>query len=185
MLFSDWNSEEESLQSSNAARQKLLEKIVADFQIAFPDLKFELRLKCRVINAQAISLGDQRCVLIYGGLALHPKLGEDSLTFILLHEAGHHLAVGSRLMLYTPLYCECASDYWATTVGADSLRRRSGRHFRMECAVRELNELMAGRQNLWYDQSDVRSYCWNYHWSMRKRALLTAKRPPDNPTCCK
>jgi hypothetical protein len=78
-------------------RLALLDMILFDFRTAFPELHFELRLDRRVINAQAILLDGKRCVLIYGGLGLHPKLAENSLTFVFLHETGHHLAAGPRL----------------------------------------------------------------------------------------
>ena len=93
MLFGDFLPEVHA----KAERLALLDTMLVDFRTAFQDLHFELRLDRKVVNAQAILLYGKRCVLIYGGLALHPRLAENSLTFVFLHEAGHHLARGPRL----------------------------------------------------------------------------------------
>ena len=81
----------------------------------FPDLTFQVLLDSSMINAMALRLHDKRNVTICGGLALHPRLATNSLTFILLHETGHHLAEGCRLPRDPALACECAADHWAAT----------------------------------------------------------------------
>jgi len=85
MLFSDRLSEQEMLEAKGARRQDLLDILLNDFRKAFPDLEFEPQLDFSIINAQAFTLGDKRIVAIFGGLALHPKLGAEALTFITLH----------------------------------------------------------------------------------------------------
>jgi hypothetical protein len=128
MLFSDFLPANELL---DPRRPELLDAILADFRKAFPHLRFELRLDRRVINAQAIILEGKRCVLIYGGLGLNPKLGENSLTLVFLHEVGHHLAEGARLPFDSSLACDCVSDCWAAREGANILYQKSGRQFQI------------------------------------------------------
>ncbi len=165
MLFDNLLPDKQSLQGINPDRRKLLDVIVADFQKTFAELTFELRLDFRVINAQAIRLGERRCVLIYGGLALHPKLGEDALTFAFLHEVGHHLAEGSRSPYYKPLACECASDVWAITQGAALLQQRSGRRLNVVGAMDQLSQIIG--------VGNITDISYNDNWLAR---ALVAKK---------
>src|SRR6476646_5481077 len=121
MLFSDRLSEQEYREAKSADREMLLDVLLVDFRKAFPDLTFELQSNFLIINAQAHALEAKRIVTIYGGLAFHPKLGAQSLTLIILHEVGHHLASGCRSRRDPSLACECAADNWAATAGADTL----------------------------------------------------------------
>jgi hypothetical protein len=182
MLFSDRLSEQEMLEAKGANRQVLLDILLSDFRKAFPDLTFELQLDFSIINAQAFALGDKRVVALYGGLALHPKLGAESLTFIILHEVGHHLADGCRSRRDPSLACECASDYWAVTVGTDTLLQKSGRRLRMRAALEELSQIMSPRQSSKdrYTKKDryATSGCWARGWSLRRHALFERARPP-------
>jgi hypothetical protein len=146
MLFCDRLSEQEMLEGKAANRESMLEMLLNDFGKAFPDLTFELQLDFAIINAQAMRLQGKPTVIIYGGLGLHPRLGAQSLTFIILHEVGHHLAEGCRSARDRSLACECASDYWAVTVGTDTLFQKSGRRLRMRAALEELNQVMNPRQ---------------------------------------
>jgi hypothetical protein len=180
MLFCDRLSEPELLEAKAANRESLLETLLGDFRKAFPDLTFELQLDFTIINAQALALDDKRTVTIYGGLALHPKLGAESLTFILLHEAGHHLAEGCRSGRDPSLACECAADHWAVTVGTDKLLQKSGRHLRLRAAVEELNQVMGSGQPSKgrYNKSTLKSGCWVRGWPSRRRALFARARSP-------
>src|SRR5438045_4633221 len=128
MLFSDFLP---SVARPDVSRLALLDAILTDFQQAFPDLHFELRLDRRIINAQAIVLDEKPSILIYGGLGLHPSLAEASLTFVFLHEAGHHLGTGPRLPFNVTLACDCIADHWATGQGAELLLRKSGRQLQI------------------------------------------------------
>ncbi len=143
MLFCDRLSEQEVLEAKAANRENVLEMLLDDFRKAFPDVTFELQLDFTIINAQAMRLQDKPTVIIYGGLALHPRLGAELLTFIILHEVGHHLAGGCRSARDRSLACECASDYWAATLGADALLQKSGRRLRMRAALEELSRVMS------------------------------------------
>jgi hypothetical protein len=186
MLFCDRLSEQEVLEAKAANRESVLEVLLNDFRKTFPDLTFELQLDFTIINAQALTLEDKRTVTIYGGLALHPRLGAESLTFILLHEVGHHLAEGCRSGRDPSLACECASDYWAVTVGTDTLLQKSGRHLRMRVALEELNQVMSPRQPSkgGYTKRTSTSGCWARGWSLRSRALLERAQSPAITGCC-
>lgn len=180
MLFCDRLSEQEVLEAKAANRESILEVLLNDFRKAFPDLTFGLQLDFPIINAQAFALEDKRIVTIYGGLALHPRLGAESLTLIILHEVGHHLAEGCRSRRDPSLACECASDYWAVTVGTATLLQKSGRHLRMRVAIEELNQVMSPRQPSKdrYIKRPSTSGCWARGWSLRSRALFERTRPP-------
>jgi hypothetical protein len=187
MLFSDRLPKEEMLQSAD--RGALLEALLLDFAKAFPDLTFELRLDFAIVNAQAIPLKDNRIVAVYGGLGLHPKLGAEALTFILLHEAGHHLAKGCRSRLNPSLACECASDHWAITVGKDRLLLKSGRRLRLRAALEELDQIMGSGQrpkDRYIRSIKKRSTysCWAQGWSSRRRALFKTAQPPSVQGFC-
>jgi hypothetical protein len=153
-------------------RLALLDTLLVDFGTSFPDLHFELRLDRRVINAQAILLDGKRCVLIYGGLALHPGLAKNSLTFVFLHEAGHHLAVGPRLPFNLSLACDCAADDWAVGEGSEILRQKSGRLLQIGKALMELEGLMSAVEEpeLHHPEEPV-SKCRNRKWALRKGGL--------------
>ncbi len=181
MLFSDRLSTQEMMKGAD--RQALLEALFYDFRKAFPDLTFELRLEFPIVNAQAIALADKRIVAIYGGLGLHPKLGSDALTFIILHEAGHHLADGCRSSFNPSLACECTSDHWAVTTGTTTLLRKSGRRLRLRVALGELDQVIGPRQPLKdrYTRFSGRisTYnCWAGGWPSRSRALFKRAQPP-------
>jgi hypothetical protein len=174
------------LEAKGTNRQTLLDILLSDFGNAFPDLTFELGLDYPIINAQALALRDKRVVKIYGGLALHPKLGAEALTFITLHEAGHHLARGCRSGRDPSLACECASDYWAVTVGANRLLQKSGRRLQVRAALQELDQVMtpgqpSKRRYTTNDRSSKgisTSGCWARKWSLRSSALFERARPP-------
>ena len=186
MLFSNRLSEQEVLEAKAANREKLLETLLSDFRKTFPDLTFELQLDFTIINAQALKLQDRLIVMIYGGVALHPRLGAESLSLILLHEVGHHLAKGCRSRRDPSLACECASDYWAVTVGTDTLLQKSGRRVRMRAALEELSQIMSPRQPSKdrytkkdrYPKRATTSGCWARGWSLRRHALFERARPP-------
>jgi hypothetical protein len=186
MLFCDRLSEQEVLEAKAANRESMLEMLLDDFRKAFPDLTFELQLEFTIINAQAMRLHDKPTVTIYGGLALHPGLGVESLTFIILHEVGHHLADGRRSARDRSLACECASDYWAVTTGMEMLLQKSGRHLQMRVALEELNEVMSPRQPSkgMYSKKTSTAGCWARGWSARSRALLERAQSPAITGCC-
>lgn len=166
MLFGDFLPEVKT----DLERVRLLDAMLDDFRTAFPDVLFELQLNQRVVNAKAILLNGKCCVLIYGGLALHPRLAENSLMFVFLHEAGHHLASGPRLPFNLSLACECVADNWATSEGCDILYRKSGRRLHIGKALDEL-ELLNVRHDGELRPEEQISNCWHHKWILRKKVL--------------
>jgi hypothetical protein len=156
-------------------RNIFLESLIADFSRAFPCISFELELEIKLINAQAIRTVDSRYVKIYGGLGMHPKLGPNSITFVTLHEVGHHLSNGRCSGYYDVLACECASDLWAVTDGADVLRETSGNALNLLVALDELSCILD--ENAWpspgCDTDHLSASCWSRGWSVRKSALMS------------
>jgi hypothetical protein len=180
MLFADFLPSVDP----NPERLSLIETMLSDFRTAFPDLRFEPRLDRRVVNAQAILLDGERCVLIYGGLGLHPALREASLAFVFLHEAGHHLAVGPRSPSNLSLACECVADSWAVGEGADILRRKSGRQLHIRKALNELEKLVNDRQQPELQPPKERNpNCWNHNWQQRRNALESSVALSPNRIC--
>jgi hypothetical protein len=178
MLFSNRLSQQEMLKGPN--RRALLDRLLNDFRKAFPDLTFDLQLDFSIINAQAHTLGDKRVVTLYGGVALHPKLRAESLTFIILHETGHHLAKGCRSKRDPSLACECAADHWALTVGRNTLLKKSGRRLRLKVALEELDQVMGSGQSRRdrYTKKASTFGCWAEGWFLRSRALFERAQPP-------
>jgi hypothetical protein len=180
MLFGDFLPEVHP----KPERVALLDTMLVDFRTSFPDLHFELRLDRRVINAQAILLDGKRCVLIYGGLALHPRLAENSLTFVFLHEAGHHLAVGPRLPFNLSLACDCVADNWAAGEGSEILHRKSGRRLQIGKALNELEYLInAGQESELHHPKVQISKCRNHKWALRKNGLEAPQAQSSIRTC--
>jgi hypothetical protein len=186
MLFCDHLSRQEVLEAKQTNREDLLAGLVTDFRKTFPDLTFELQLDFSIINAQALRLANKQLVTIYGGLALHPRLGSDGLTLIVLHEVGHHLAEGCRSKRDPSLACECAADYWAVTTGAADLRLRTNRSLRMQVAVEQLDAVLSPRQPSKgkYTKTNKSSGCWAGGWPSRRSALLARDRSPQTTVCC-
>jgi hypothetical protein len=186
MLFCDHLSHQDLLETKQVNREGLLEGLLIDFRKTFPDLTFELQLDFSIINAQALRLANEQLVTIYGGLALHPRLGSDGLTLIVLHEVGHHLAEGCRSKRDPSLACECAADYWAVTTGMANLCMRTDRSLQIQVAVEELDQVMSARQPSKgkYTKRIKSSGCWAGGWPSRRHALLARDRSPQKTGCC-
>lgn len=163
---------------TSEGRRILLEEILAGFRLAFSNIEFVLFAESSIINAQAIMLGSNRQVRLYGGLAFHPAVCRDGLIFILLHETGHHLASGCRLPWTPWLACECVADRWATNQGIATLRIRAEEEYQLAAALREIDALAChssdpkDRQPLDEDRIDHRKNCWAANWETRKKFLL-------------
>jgi hypothetical protein len=175
MLFEEQRSADESTFSDSPERQVLIRGLLADFQQAFPTIEFSLVGEFKFLNAQALHLGSRKLVKLYGGLAFHGGIGQDALGFALLHETGHHLAKGSRLVLNPWLACECVSDLWAINEGAASLFKRTGRSICIVKAVEELDRALgqSGIGDTGFPALATHfQSCWAMSWHNRKRSIL-------------
>jgi hypothetical protein len=151
----------------SSERQALVRGLLDDFRQTFPTIEFSLVSEFRFLNAQALLLGSRRIVKLYGGLAFHNRLGKDALAFALLHETGHHLAIGSRLNWNPWLACECVSDLWAVNQGVAALREQTGYTVNILKAVEELDQVIGRPTEL--ERSDT---CWAFSWLDRKASIL-------------
>jgi len=179
MLFAEQLSPDEVSVRENPERQALVRSLLHDFGRTFPTIEFSLVYEFRFLNAQALLLGSGRHVKLYGGLAFHNRLGKDALAFALLHEAGHHLAIGSRLNWNPCLACECVSDLWAVNEGASTLHEQTGYSVNIAKAVEELDQVI--RQT---SQPNPSHDCWALSWLDRKNSMRK-KGPPRGPGECR
>jgi hypothetical protein len=167
MLFAEPLSPSELSVRESPERQDLVGSLLDDFRHTFPTIEFSLIAEFRFLNAQALLLGSRRQVRLYGGLAFHIRLGRDALAFALLHETGHHLAIGSRLNWNPWLACECVSDLWAVNEGAAALREQTGYLVNIAKAIEELDQTI-GRPS----QPNPSHDCWALSWIDRKTSIL-------------
>jgi hypothetical protein len=168
---------------ANALTTRLVQEIFSDMQRAFPQLVFEFDEASTTVNAQAINHGETRIVRLYGGLPFHPGVGCDGIVFVLLHEAGHHLASGGRLGQSPILACECAADHWVLKHGAAQLERLAGRSLAMDRAVQSLDVLAALQPSLSLASTVNPRICWSWSWSKRKKILTSNEESPRIPQC--
>jgi hypothetical protein len=170
-------------------RWALVESLIAVFQTAFGELNFQLVAASATINAQAIVLEQSPCVRIYGGLAFHPLLGSDAITFALLHETGHHLAAGCRQPWNPWIACECVADQWAAREGAKILETATGHKLNTRRALESLEAII---EPACYRQDQLaelgllpqdRGGCWALSWSKRKESILSKPMRPVESVC--
>jgi len=159
-------------------RQGLVRSLLDDFRQTFPTIEFSLIPEFGFLNAQALLLGSKRLVKLYGGLAFHNRLGKDALAFALLHETGHHLAIGPRLNWNPWLACECVSDVWAVNDGAAALRKQTGYSVNIQTAVEELDQVIGQPAELEHSRA-----CWAFSWRDRRASILK-KRPQESNAEC-
>jgi hypothetical protein len=176
------------------SRSRMLEILLSEFRTAFAGIEYEVYTQTRTVNAQAFSLGGDRFVRLYGGLALHPSVSEDALVFTLLHETGHHRASGRRFAGDPGLACDCRADKWALEVGATVLRRCSGRVMKLSKALDSLDaiimsiEVSGGQVSAASRRrSQPSQACWAGNWPTRRSRLSNGSAPvPTGPCyyCC-
>jgi hypothetical protein len=178
MLFAEPLSPGELSVRESPERQALVQSLLEDFRQTFPTIEFSLISEFGFLNAQALLLGSKRLVKLYGGLAFHNRLGKDALAFALLHETGHHLAVGSRLNWNPWLACECVSDLWAVNEGAATLREQTGYTVNIVKAVEELDQVIGQPTELEHSHA-----CWAFSWRDRKASILKEGPQRSNEEC--
>lgn len=179
-----------AVMQTSADRWALVKSLIVAFHSAFGSLNFQLIAASPTINAQAIVLGQSPYVRIYGGLAFHPLLGSDAITFALLHETGHHLAVGCRQPWNPWIACECVADLWAANEGSEILERATGHRFNARRALESLEAVVDDCGCYRKDQLaefglplEDRRACWALSWSKRKQSILTKALMPIQLVC--
>ena len=178
MLFAEPLSPSELSLRENPERQALVRNLLDSFRQTFPAIEFTLVSEFGFLNAQALLLGSKRHVRLYGGLAFHNRLGKDALAFGLLHETGHHLAVGPRLNWNPWLACECVSDLWAVGEGAATLSKQTGYSIDVVKAIEELDEVIGAPTRQLHSNS-----CWAMSWLDRRTSLLNEETVGARTEC--
>jgi hypothetical protein len=103
----------ELLSRGLTVRRRMIERLLARFRRAYPELTYSVAWQSRTINAQAWLGRQRRQVTLYGGLARHRGFGREGLAFVLAHETGHHLA-GPPFDQHLPwLSSESRASEWA------------------------------------------------------------------------
>jgi hypothetical protein len=187
MLFTESQSRDPPSLKHLPARWLLLKDLIEDFRATFRSIDFHLVPESKIINAQANRLGDSRSVRMYGGLAFHPLLGPDAISFTLLHETGHHLALGCRPPWSPWLACECVADSWAINEGVTLLKNETGRRFVLLTALNEL-ELLIDSLEHWQDSNldglpPLEGVCWASSWKTRRTSILAGCPTPSGSFC--
>lgn len=186
MLFSEQSPAFADRDSSDQRRSLLSELRIA-FQSAFPAIQYQIFSELNLLNGQALLLGTQRIVRLYGGVALHPAMGRDGLAFTLLHETGHHLAEGARLPWNPLLACECVADFWAFHLGYKMLSNSTGWTVNIPKALDEVSTLIeteANGTNV-VPQTGERDLgaCWAMRWHDRRASILAERSIPRDHAC--
>jgi hypothetical protein len=187
MLFSEQSPAFADRRDNSDQRHSLLSELLAAFQSSFPAIRYQIFSELNLLNGQALLLGTQRIVRLYGGVALHPAMGRDGLAFALLHETGHHLADGARLPWNPLISCECVADFWAFDLGHKILSNSTGWTVNIPKALDEVNALIeteADGTNV-PQQADVRDFgaCWAMRWNDRRASILGERSIPPDHAC--
>jgi hypothetical protein len=165
---------------ASTGRLDMVRTIISSFQIAFSEIEFRSAFGTNAINTQAVVLNQRRFVFIYGGLAFHPHIGASALSFALLHEVGHHLAVGCRLPWDPRLACECVADAWALSVGMETLSKATDFRIDFQQTVKDFDRV--AHEPARPPQRDEPT-CWSMAWSERRKTILAKRATVDLPTC--
>jgi hypothetical protein len=165
-------------QDRSAQRLSSLTKLIAIFESTFASVHYRILEQVSAVNAQASFSNGKHLVDIFGGLAFHPVIRHDGLAFTLLHETGHHLGPGCKLvpeckLPWAQLACECLSDRWAITDGRKALRS-NGADFRLEAALQQIEQAVAPKAQKSSSKAAARN-CWSMNWQKRKRTLLESQ----------
>jgi hypothetical protein len=172
-------------QDSSAQRHSLLAELVVAFQTTFPEVQYQIFPELNLLNGQALILRTQRIVRLYGGVALHPVMGRDGLAFVLLHETGHHRAVGARLPWNPLIACECAADFWAFNLGRKMLNNSTGWIVNIPKAIDEVSALIEikGKEISPKTGERVSWECWAKCWHDRRESILEERSIPSDHAC--
>jgi len=171
---------------SSEGRGRVIEVLISEFRTAFAGIEYEVDTQTRVVNAQAFGMDGSRFVRVYGGLAFHPLISEDALVFTLLHETGHHRALGRRFAGDPMLACDCLADKWAVSVGASALRRCTGRTMNLLNALDSVGKMIAAINVdavILTRRSQSRQACWAEFWPTRKSRLCNGSVPTPTGPC--
>lgn len=141
MIFDDVVPEQDVWPSLAYWPRRRADALIGKFQLAFPEIYYDVYWETRLLNAQAFISGRGRCVRLYGGLGRHREVGIEGLAFALAHETGHHLGGPPRHPFYASLSSERRASEWALIEGLPrvfgaAVASRYGQH-----GIKQLAEL--------------------------------------------
>ena len=168
-------------QDRSCAREALLTRTIENFSSCFPSITIRVLDYVSAVNAQASRSNGERIVDIFGGLAYHPALGVDALSFSLLHEIGHHLGEGARLTPGSRLACECAADRWVILDGLPTAARNN-MDLDINHAMSQLERAIPTIQDANDASVSRNETCWCWDW-VRRKYHLSSGDVPDVSTC--
>ncbi|MBS0517212.1 MAG: hypothetical protein JSR90_00895 [Proteobacteria bacterium] len=119
--------------------------VLRRFQIAFPELEYDIDLDVPLANAQAFLEDGVRRVRLYGGLVRHRLIGMEGIAVVLGHETGHHLGGAPFHEQLKWLSSETRADAWAATVGLRKVFGTSGARRITVSGTKQLNEIKASQ----------------------------------------
>jgi Zn-dependent protease with chaperone function len=112
----------DALRSIKDVRHKVrIEKIVAAFRKAYPDIQYDIHWSSSVLNAQAFLWEGNQCVRLYGGLARHRGLSIAGIAWVLAHETGHHRGGPPFHKMQPHLSSEEQANVWAMGIGLNEV----------------------------------------------------------------
>jgi hypothetical protein len=160
----------------SSARMALLSKTIGFFRSIFPSINIRLLDHVSAVNAQASLSNGERIVDIFGGLAFHPAVGADALSFSLLHELGHHLGCGARMTPGSPLACDCAADSWAILTGLPTIAKNNV-IVNVSSGIGQLEQALPPSPDSIEEFRLLDRNCWCWDWPRRKHHLITGGMP--------
>jgi hypothetical protein len=94
--------------------------VMSRFQVAFPDIEYDIAWTVGLLNGTAWRELSKRHVRLYGGLLRHKLIGVEACAVLFAHETGHHYGGPPRDIDYNWMSCECQADKWAAQHGVRS-----------------------------------------------------------------
>lgn len=91
--------------------------VMGKFQLAFPDIEYDIAWTVDLLNGVAWRERAKRHVRLYGGLLRHKLIGLEACAVLFAHETGHHYGGPPRDIDYSWMSCERQADRWAARKG--------------------------------------------------------------------
>ena len=102
---------------SDGAWIRCVDIVMRQFQLAFPDVEYDIAWTIDLLNGTAWRERSKLHVRLYGGLLRHRLIGVEACAILFAHETGHHFGGPPRDIDYGWMSCECQADKWAAQRG--------------------------------------------------------------------
>jgi len=110
----------------SATTHEAAQRLEDYFKKFYPDVTYQIDWDNDTANAYAWKNGDQRFVMILGGLIRHKAIQMEGISLVLAHELGHHYG-GEPTYPGSGLSCEGQADYWGAKTGMRTVWREQYR----------------------------------------------------------